>query len=63
MVKLDCSVCVFGDLCPTSRLCRHFSPVGEIEGLISDALIETAREAFYDDWREYIRDNGDALFF
>lgn len=63
MVKLNCSVCVFGELCPSVHTCRFFSPMGEAESMILDGRVELLREDYYTEWQEYLKDNGDDFFF
>ena len=63
MVKLDCSVCLFDDLCHSTQTCPYFTLTGPAEDLLILATVEQVRPAYYLEWWEYIGDNGDDLYY
>lgn len=51
MNKKSCQNCLYIDQCPSTRPCKHYSPIDEDD---DEALIERGREQFYREWEAYI---------
>lgn len=63
MAKLDCGVCLFADLCQSSQTCPYFTLFGPAEDLLLLATIERVRSDYYQEWWEYVGENGDDLYY
>lgn len=62
MSKRSCQNCLFADQCPSSRPCRHFSPVDEDCDDATEELIRKGYEQFCREWKAYLVDEKPSDF-
>ena len=51
MNRRNCKNCLYGDVCQSSSVCEHYTPIKDDGNL--DAYIESERQKFYRDWMRY----------
>lgn len=60
-----CSSCIYYDICDHKRICEYYDTDSQSPGtdLETDRLIMDGRKEFHEEWREYISQYNDDLFF
>lgn len=63
-MRRQCSNCLFSETCGSGSICEHYAPlVDDIYDKELDNIIEKGRSEYYDEWRIYLSDFNDDLFF
>ncbi len=57
-ISAKCKRCLWGDQCPASKACDHYTPIGDAEDeeLVRD--MERARPEYRRAWNAYMDDRG-----
>lgn len=60
-----CSLCIYFDICDHGKVCEHYDSDNFTSGndLETDRIIAAGRKEFHDEWREYVSQYDDDLFF
>lgn len=60
MNNRKCSNCYFGDKCKSKQVCEDYSPIIDAPTDVEiEKMIENGRNAFYEEWNEYISEYED----
>lgn len=57
MNKHSCKECLYGDMCPSGKVCEYFAPLDD-DGSV-DEYIESERQQFHRDWVRYTSEDDD----